>query len=126
RCCADRAARRDLPAWAPGVEARVSGALLRVRCRFAVSARRDAQVRRAREARRGEEVPDRPLRDLPGGVVRARGRGSVRLPAPPSLPISASLTEPMRVAKNSMKAWMRAVRRRSACVSTHRDEFDLQ
>ena len=41
------------------------------------------------------------------------------------MPMSALLVATKRVEKNSMKAWMRALRRRSGCVSTHKQDRDI-
>ena len=39
--------------------------------------------------------------------------------------MSALLVLTKRVEKNSMKAWMRALCRRSGCVSTHKEDPDM-
>ena len=41
------------------------------------------------------------------------------------MPMNALLAATKRVEKNSMKAWMRALRRRSGCVSTHKEDLDM-
>ena len=41
------------------------------------------------------------------------------------MPMNALLVATKRVEKNSMKAWMRALRRRSGWVNTHKEDLDM-